>query len=511
MMKPNPIHRWAARALHGTRLSLGLLVLPLLGACATSPRAPEPRPRPLGQVVDSVTSTPPLDRTHWGIEVYDPAARRTVYRLNADRHFIPASNTKMVVTAVALGELGPEYRYRTEILALGVGAEDSIAGSLIIVGRGDPTLSSRFHPTGPTPLEMLADSIAGAGIRRVAGDLVVDASYFDDALINPTWEVGDLAWSYAPPVTAFGIEEGTFRLVLEPGDRPDQPAKVTVLGPEGAVTVRNLAVTDTTGDRRRIDVASLPGANALVMTGTVPLGARPDTMTLAVPDPADYAGRAFVAALEARGITVDGRVRVVYDTLEARALRTTAPQRRVATWNSAPMSEIVAAILQPSQNWIAEQVLKTLGAERAGQGSWRAGLEVERRYLIDVAGIDSTAFSLRDGSGLSAQNLLAPHAIIQILDHARRQPWGEIYVAAMARPGLEDSTLERRLLEYEGRIFAKTGTISNVATLSGYATAANGKELYFSIMTNGTGTPSALTRRGIDRLVHAILGDGGNE
>src|SRR5690606_5322423 len=113
-----------------------------------------------------------LHRAHWGIEVYDPAARRTLYALNSERHFIPASNMKLVVTAVALGLLGADYRYRTEIYATAPGVDISggevhagasrgettsgIAGSLVIVARGDPTLSRRFHPEGPAPIELLA-------------------------------------------------------------------------------------------------------------------------------------------------------------------------------------------------------------------------------------------------------------------------------------------------------------------------------------------------------------------
>lgn len=472
-------------------------------ACTPPPAPAQPHPLPLPAIVDSVAETPPLDRTHWGIEVYDPDRRRVLYRQNGELHFIPASNTKLVVTAVALGELGPDYRYRTEIHAPGRAPADSIVERLVVLASGDPTLSARFHPTATSPLDSMADSLAAAGIRRVSGELVVDASRFDSVMLHPAWELGDVDFAYAAPVAAFAIAEGTVMVELAPGAAPGEPALARIVGPAGRMHVVNALVTDTAGARRRISPERRPGSDTLRLAGRIPFGMAPDTVAYAVGDPVGLAALALLDALGRRGIAVDGGARVVYDAAEARTLRP-ADGAPVAAWTSPPMAEIVAAILKPSQNWIAEMVLKTLGAERTGQGSWPAGLAVERRYLQEVAGIDSTAFSLSDGSGLSVQNLLAPTAVVRLLDHARRQPWGPVYRAAQAEPGGEDSTLENRLPGLEGRLFAKTGTITNVNALSGYLTTRSGRELIFSIMTNATGRPAALVRRGIDRLVYAI-------
>ncbi|HET7042293.1 MAG TPA: D-alanyl-D-alanine carboxypeptidase, partial [Gemmatimonadales bacterium] len=110
------------------------------------------------------------------------------------------------------------------------------------------------------------------------------------------------------------------------------------------------------------------------------------------------------------------------------------------------------------------------------------------------------------GSGLSAQNLITPSATVRLLDHARGQPWGAVYRAAQAEPGVEGTTLENRLPGFEGRLFAKTGTIANVNALSGYVTTRTGRELIFSILTNGSGRPAPLVRQAIDRVVLAIDG-----
>ena len=483
------------------------LLLPLVSACASAPAA-APRPAPLASVVDSVTTTPPLERTHWGVEAYDPERGRTLLRLNPEKHFVPASNMKLVVTAVALAELGPDFRYHTELFAPRA-AEDSIAERIVVVGRGDPTLSGRFFESDVAPIEMLADSVRLAGVRRVRGDVVVDASYFDAELVHPAWEVGDLPWYYAAPVAAFGIAEGAVPMVVEPGAAPGEPAVITFPEPAEAFILDNRLVTDTAGAGRAIRVTRLPGSYRLDVAGRVALDAARDTLWLSVVEPAAHAGRALVAALERRGIKVEGDVRVVYDTAAAAALLPAGGDaRRVALWQSPPLTEIVAAILKPSQNWIAEHLLKTLGAERGERGSWWAGLEVERRYLSERAGIDTAAVYLSDGSGLSAQNLLTPHAVVQLLDHARRQPWGAAYRAGLPEPGEEVGTLERRLQGFEGRVEAKTGTIAHVNSLSGYLRTERG-DVIFSVLSNGSGVRSTLVRQAIDRIVAAMAEEGG--
>lgn len=404
--------------------------------------------------------------------------------------------------------MGPEFRYRTDVYADRPADSDGAVASLLVVAAGDPTLSSRFHPTDLAPFDSLADSLRIAGVRRVTGELVVDASTFDRALVHPTWEVGDLEFRYAAPVAAFAVAEGTVRVVVAPAEAPGAGAKVELLGP-AVFPVSARVVTDTAGATAEFRVRRSATGDTIRAEGKVPILAAAETVQVAVRDPVGYAATALAAALAARGIAVEGGTRVVYDTAEARALRAArAAATPAATWTSPPLREIVAAMLKPSQNWIAEQVLKTLAAERAGQGTWEDGIALERRYLTEAAGIDSGAFFLRDASGLSVQNLLTPHAIVQLLRHARSAPWGEHFRRALAEPGAE-GTLKERLLALQGRLFAKTGTITHVNSLSGYVLARDGRELVFSFLTNGSGRPSAEVRRAIDRLLAAIAQRGG--
>jgi D-alanyl-D-alanine carboxypeptidase/D-alanyl-D-alanine-endopeptidase (penicillin-binding protein 4) len=166
------------------------------------------------------------------------------------------------------------------------------------------------------------------------------------------------------------------------------------------------------------------------------------------------------------------------------------------------MAEIVPAILEPSQNWMTEQLVHTLGAERGTEGSWEEGFRVKQEFFTDSVGVDSLDLRYRDGSGLSAYNLVTPRALVEILGYMRTTENGPLYRSAMAEPG-EEGTLRRRLPELEGRVFAKTGTITWVNSLSGYLVTDGGRELIFSILSNGSGLSSSVVRRGIDEIVEA--------
>jgi D-alanyl-D-alanine carboxypeptidase/D-alanyl-D-alanine-endopeptidase (penicillin-binding protein 4) len=168
---------------------------------------------------------------------------------------------------------------------------------------------------------------------------------------------------------------------------------------------------------------------------------------------------------------------------------------------------VAGEVLGPSRNWIAEQLLRTLGRVEEGRGTREAGLAVVRSYLLEAAGVDSLDVRLEDGSGLAPRNLVTPRALVGVLAHAAEAPWSEAWHRALASPGEEDTTLERRLLDLHDRLSAKTGTLSNVDALSGYLTGHDGTDLIFSVLSNGSGLPASTVRRALDRVVE-ILAEG---
>lgn len=503
---PRPLR---ARAVLAVLVALGAG----LAACRPLPPAsPRPLPFPgsLAAAIDAVVDAPPLHRAQWGIHVVDAATGDVVYARDPERLFIPASNAKLVTAAAALARLGPEYRYRTP-LYVARGPADSVAAALLVRGAGDPSMSERFFPGSYAVLDSLADSLAAAGVRHIAGPIVIDGSRFDAERVRASWEVGDLVEPYAPPAGPFGVEDATVRIAVWPGRTPGDPARVETLPLPGLVEIENRVLTGPEGGPASIAFAHRADGTTLVVGGTVPPGEGAVVRTVAVPDAADHAARALRAALERRGIAASGEVLVLRDSAAVWALAgagAAGPVVPVAAWHSPPLGEIVREMNKESHNWIAEQLARTLGAELAGVGSWSAGLEAARRFLIDDVAVDSTAFLLRDGSGLSVQNLLTPATVTALLAHVRRASWGEAFLASLPISGT-DGTLEARLGGVAGRVRAKTGTLTNVNSLSGFAWTAGGRELVFSILTNASGRPGAEVREAIDRIVELlVLGDG---
>lgn len=473
----------------------------------------------VGAVLDSILDTPPLNRAHWGVAVYDLATGDTVLRHNAHRLFTAASTVKLVTAAAALDLLGPDYRFQTVIEASVDTA--GLADSVVIRGGGDPSFSDAFHPDPLAPLDSMADSLAAAGLRRV-GRLVVDQSRFDSTLVHPAWETFDLDWYYAAPVAPLAVMGSAFEIVVLPG-APGAVAEVVVPhGPE--LLELDARIRTVAGDDRWNDVLRrFPDRDLLRLRGTIGARAGPDTSWIAQTDPGRTAGRALRQALEKSGIQMDGRVRVRSRAPGSRAkgelgepevggldpMRSGPGPRGVrVTWRSPPLHAIIRVGLERSDNWVMEQILKTLSATLLGRGDWRSGTDLVEEYLRESVGVPADAVYLRDGSGLTPQGLLTPDAVTKLLRYGRQRPWTDLFVDALANPGEKESTLDDRLLRHRDRVAAKTGTMRHVNALSGYLVTRDGRKLVFSILSNGSGQPAREVRPALDRIVESLIESG---
>ena len=459
--------------------------------------------------VQGVLDAPPFDQMHVGVLAVDAESGRTLMSHNARRKFIPASNQKVLVTATALSLLGPDYRFSTDVFAVGARNGTELDGDLVVVASGDPSISPRYWTSAEDALRTMADGIRTGGVERVTGSLVVDVSAWDSTSVGPTWEVEDLRYRYGSTGGAFAINEGEIQIVLRAGPVVGSPATMEwrPVGTDDFVRshVRTVAADSST----RVRPDYLPESRQLVLEGRVPLGTV-DTLTFAMRDPVRQATAALARALSEAGVSVEGgwEVRWTRDEPEGHRCRhRSAPCSRSApltTFTSPPLSELIAGILEPSQNWMTEQLVRTLGARFGSEGSWEEGLGVMTAYLVNEVGVDPSDVAPRDGSGLSFYNLITPRALVRVLSEMQVGPHAEAYRRAMAEPGEEESTLERRLPELQGRVFAKTGTISNVNSLSGYLVRENGQEVVFSILTNGSGLPASEVRAAVDEIVRIL-------
>ena len=484
---------------------------------AQQPASPPPRTRPLRGSLElrlrTLLDQAPFDRATWNVYVKDDRGR-VLFNRNGDRYSVPASNTKLVVAAVASALLPADFRVRTSLYANGTVTDSVLHGDLILYGRGDPTWSERCFSVDSlapgmcdstwTTVDRIADSVRAHGIRRITGKIIGDGSYFEPVLTHWNWGSFDLNWWYAAPVSGLGFHDNSVDFSIAPGHAVDQPPTITWHPDLAFITFENRARTvpadsgSTIGDNffRR------PGTLDIWAEGTVALGRTPWIESFALPDPNLYAARALAASLGRKGVAVEGGAASTTDSLAYRGVR---GGTALAEYLGRPLPDIVFPILNTSQNWFAEMLLKILGREIGGEGSWAKGLEVERRFLIDSVKVDSTAFALDDGSGLSAGNLVTPHAFVQLLDFMYTHPKRAPFIAALPHAQQPGSLLKRFAgTPVEGRVLAKTGSIFRVNTLSGYIERADNRRFTFSIEGNAHTVPGRQMLAQIDSLVVQI-------
>ncbi|HRP07354.1 MAG TPA: D-alanyl-D-alanine carboxypeptidase/D-alanyl-D-alanine-endopeptidase, partial [Gemmatimonadales bacterium] len=264
----------------------------------------------------------------------------------------------------------------------------------------------------------------------------------------------------------------------------------------------NRAIVGPARSDRSFDVVRSNDGGRFIATGLLPSDSPERTMYSAVADPDRYAALALRRELLAVGIVVLGDTRSTVDSTDFAAARATPALAEV---NSRPLRDWVFPVLNTSQNWFAEMILKQLGKQFGEAGSWSEGLEVERRFLIDSVGIDSTHFALSDGSGLAANNLVTPHAFVQLLAWMRRHPHYQAFAAGLPLSGSPGSLLRRFTdTPLEGRVRAKTGTITRVNTLSGYVELSGGEVLVFSVQANNHNIGSSRMVAAIDSVVSEL-------
>jgi D-alanyl-D-alanine carboxypeptidase/D-alanyl-D-alanine-endopeptidase (penicillin-binding protein 4) len=418
------------------RKTLSILSALSLAACAGTPVTPPVTPvrltprEALVREVDSLIAQPQFRTAQWGILVVDPATGDTLVSRNAGKLFIPASNEKIITSAVALTQLGGGYSYRTTFATRGTRTDSVLDGDLIVIGRGDPSLSDAMRGNAMAAMDSIADSVAARGIRRITGSLVSGGNAFPDSTLGFGWEWDDLGGYYAAGVDELFINEGM------PPDR---------LRAGGGVD----------------SLFSGPGMD-------------PDRVYLAALD----------TALAHRGILVAQGV----------APRSLDPLPAIDTLfvlQSPPLTKILPALLKPSQNQIAEILFKTVGLERGGAGTADSARKVVMRQLLDW-GARPDGYVIHDGSGMSRHDLVTPETIVRVLDVMQHDTAFASYYAAMPIAGI-DGTIKNRMKGTlaVNNVHAKTGSVDMARSLSGYVTTADGERLIFSILCNNYTTPSS--------------------
>jgi len=399
----------------------------------------------------------------------------TLFAQNAGEMMQPASTMKLFSTAVALDRFGPEHRFSTDVLRDGpVGADGTITGNIYLRADGDPSMSARFYKDPNLPMATLARSVAAAGVKHVKGDLVYDATAFDDQKIPDGWKSTYLGAAYAARVSALSLNENIVWVVVQPSGKT---AAVTLEPATTAIPVRS--TVRLVGGRGGRIIARRAADGGIDVSGSIGSSSGPLRYSLVVDDPALFTAGALRAALQSVGITVDGTIKPG---------KTPGNAEKVASFDSPPLSQIVSEMNRESINIVAELLFRDASRASASNGTATAetGLANLREFLQKKVGADPQAVKVSDGSGLSTLDYLTPRVMIELLSYAHRGPWSSAFHGSLPVAG-ESELLRRRMraTPAQGNLHAKTGTTNTVIALGGFVTAKNGEIMAFSFIYNG--------------------------
>ncbi len=418
-----------------------------------------------------------------------------VFSQNADELLNPASNMKLVTAAAALATLGPEFRFDTEFLVDPELPPDGKIKTLYVRGKGDPSITTER-------LYGITGELVHTGLREVQ-DIIIDDSWFDSERTPPGYDQEESDRAYMAPTGAVSLNWNATAIYLRPGAEPGAKGVVEMEPNSDFFIVENLL---TTGSRRarRVSVTSKPAGDKqrIIVRGQLP----PDQGALSVykkiDNPPMYFGQTLKELLKARGIKVKGRVKLGL-----------APSRSKLLYvaQSDTFDIILKRLNKLSNNFVAETLLKTMGAEVKGApGSFRGGVEVVEAFLEREVGIARGTYVMKNGSGLNDANRFSAAQLDRILYHMyTRFPLAPEFLSSLGIAG-KDGTLKYRFegSDAVGRLRAKTGTLENVSALSGYVQAAGGEKFIFAMMVNDYVGRSGPVVQGLDALGAAVAATG---
>ena len=434
------------------RLLLLLFTLLPFAASAAEPELP------VG--VRSVLDVRQVPADTLSIYVADVETGEVVLNWMGDESRNPASTMKLLTTLVALDKLGPAYRWKTEVFALGEIRDNRLAGDLLLKGYGDPFLVTER-------VWQMLRAIRREGIDEISGDLLIDDSWFDIGDYDPAAFDRQPLRAYNVAPNALLTNFKVVRYWFEPNG-----AKVNVqvdppldnLRVNNRLTVRQRYCG---GYQRGVAVSMNDANDEVTFEGRFPSGCERYAMDRTVLSHNEYTYGIFQALWRESGGVFDGGWRNVTANEGAEPL---------LTFRSPPLTEVIARVNKHSNNVMARQVLYTLAAEEFGApGTEDGGREVIAAWLADNR-LATDAIVLENGAGLSREARISARALASLLRHAWQQPYMPEYLASMSLSGL-DGTLRRRFAGTEliGKAHLKTGSLDHVTAIAGYLQSREGR------------------------------------
>lgn len=440
--------------------------------------------------INDIFNDQSFSNANWGVLIQSLKTGEYFYKRNEDKFFVPASNLKLFTTAAGISILGPNYRFTTNIWMNGYHSGSTLYGDLVIQGRGDPTISGRFYNNDINYVfDTWIDSLLELGIDKIKGNIIGDDNLFDDLGLGEGWSWDYETDWYAAQSSAISFNDNCIDITVYYNSKRD--SVVVKSHPE----LRNFVILNNVepaidGEQTKINVYRERGTNVINVFGKMKKGSDTLVTYSTVRNPTQYAILAFKNRLESRGIRVNGYAvdiddydrKLDYDNMQL-----------LFKGFSNNLSEIIKVINKNSQNFFAEQLLKTIGLEVNGFGSAEKGILALKDFFAQI-GLNPDNIYMVDGSGLSQLNMVTPRQVVELLKHMySNKDIFPYFYNSLPIAGV-DGTLGRRMkgTTAENVVRAKTGYIGHVRSLSGYAITGDNEPVAFSMIANNFTVPVKL-------------------
>ncbi len=443
--------------------------------------------------VKKILSNSCLRKNNYGVKIYSLDRGETLYEIRSDKLFIPASNAKVITTAVALKNLGSNYRYPTQIYTDGILENKVLKGNLYIKGSGDPKLVTE-------QLWLLVNELRNLPLKIIEGNIIGDDSFFDKKKRVKTWIKNPGAQAYEAPLGALSFNFNTVKVYVSPGQKIGDRPEIVIEPENGYIKLENNARTLKPGRRNRLIVNRVDKLDydLITVSGGINLGQPRAQYFLNITNPTQYTLNVFKSYIELSGIKFDGKLQEGIVPENATELH---------AHEGEPLALALRGLNKFSNNFVAEQILKTIGAEHFGPpGSTKKGLSVFEEYMKQL-GYESGQYRIYDGSGLSRQNRLSPAILVDILRNVKNDlsVYPE-FVTALGVMGVDGNVKNRmRKVESSSKARVKTGTLNFVSTLSGFFESKEGELFAFSILMNDLKCSNGRVKKIQDQIIQKGL------
>jgi serine-type D-Ala-D-Ala carboxypeptidase/endopeptidase (penicillin-binding protein 4) len=436
--------------------------------------------------MDDLFSDPNFSNAQWGVVIQSLETGEYFYKRNENKLFVPASDLKLFTTAAGLYLLGPEYRFSTNVFMNGTIDGSILDGDLIVEGRGDPTISGRFYNDKMFKVfEDWADSISAAGIDEITGNLVGYDDDFDDKPLGKGWPWDLESYWYEAPSGPISFNDNVENLDIT---TKQKKAIISIVPDVNYIVVTNNVQVVDGDSASSINVYRERGTNLVNVFGTIHFGDSVQTF-VTVNNPTQYAMVVLKKVLEDKGIVVKG---YPVDVDASSTPVNISDSQKLFTYKSPPYKEIIKVINKSSENFFAEQVIKTIGLETRNFGSIDNGVDAMSDVFREM-GINPDNMMIADGSGLSRLNLVTPRQIVSLLSFMYKSKYFIPFFNSLPIAGI-DGSLGKRMKNTKAvnKVRAKTGYLDAVRSLSGFAFTGDNEPVAFSIIANNFLVPYKL-------------------